>query len=429
MRPARLLYLSSSATDVMPTLADSNTSVVTFSWTSPNFAAVDSSTEKYVVELDSSGHNFMKPLQYTVTGSRSFSLSGSQLNNALVAWGFNFNTAYTVDVRVVASHSNNNEQSFSNVVSVKMTPYTVPFALQASTAGPLNITIQNKNDDIAMFNWQSPSFTNATYTYAIQYDTAGASFANAKTIVDSLADSSFSIKAIDLNNYAMTAGIPAGKQGVLDFRIVATINGKQQAYSNTKTITVTPNVLLAVLYVPGDYQGWSPSTAPVIASTDAISYDGYVNLTNTNGFKFTSEPDWDHTNYGDAGAGKLSTSGGNITVPSAGYYRVQANLSTLTWSATLTQWGIVGAATPKGWDASTPLSFDAATNTWVIQSVALKADAYKFRANDGWDINLGGDPAKLTYGGGNITVTEAGNYKVVLNLSNPAAYTCTLTKL
>ena len=53
----------------------------------------------------------------------------------------------------------------------------------------------------------------------------------------------------------------------------------------------------------------------------------------------------------------------------------------------------------------------------------------KFRANNGWDINLGGNLSGLTYGGDNISISEAGNYKIVLDLSNPLKYKATITKL
>ena len=426
--------LTSSSTAVAPAVADSSNAVVSFSWSDPAYAGVDSSTEKYVVELDSSGRNFMKAVQYTVTGSRNFSLTGNQLNNQLIAWGFPLNAATNVDVRVISSLPNNNQQLFSNTLTIAMTPYAVPFSLSASAAGPLEITIINKQNTIETFNWQIPSYQNATYTYELQYDSTGKNFANPKVVATGITDTTTSVLAGDLNTYASASGVAYGTQGSLDFRIMATVNGKQQIASSIQTVQVIPNdIAVSLLYVPGDYQGWSPSSAPPLASTDGLSFDGYVNMTSTNGFKLTSAPDWNHTNYGDGGgSGKLSADGsaGNLTVPAQGYYRLQANTGALTWSATLTNWGIIGAA-GNGWDdgKDVALTFDATTNTWVINSISLKADKFKFRANGKWDINLGGEPSKLTYGGADILVSEAGNYKVVLDLTNPAAYKYTLTKL
>ena len=104
-------------------------------------------------------------------------------------------------------------------------------------------------------------------------------------------------------------------------------------------------------------------------------------------------------------------------------------MTAMTWSATITNWGIIGDATPDSWDASTPMTYDAANNVWVINSIYLSAGSVKFRANDAWDLNLGGNLSALNYGGDNISISDAGNYKVVLDLSHPLKYTATFTKL
>ena len=49
--------LTSSKASVEPTLADSTSNVVTFSWTNPKYAT-DSNTYKFILEIDSSGRNF-----------------------------------------------------------------------------------------------------------------------------------------------------------------------------------------------------------------------------------------------------------------------------------------------------------------------------------------------------------------------------------
>jgi hypothetical protein len=199
---------------------------------------------------------------------------------------------------------------------------------------------------------------------------------------------------------------------------------------NLKVTTYLP---FMYLWVPGDYQGWNPSTAPQLGATvpDLLNYEGYVNVPAGGSFEFkmTNEPDWNHIAYG-GDATTLSTSGGNLKWPDgAGYYYVKANPTALTWSATKTTWAIIGDATPGGWGSDTPMTYDPVNNVWVINSVALSANSLKFRANNAWDINLGGNLNKLSYGGDNIPISSAGNYKIVLDLSHPLKYTATLTKL
>ena len=71
--------------------------------------------------------------------------------------------------------------------------------------------------------------------------------------------------------------------------------------------------------------------------------------------------------------------------------------------------------------------YNPATNVWTV-TTTLKADEFKFRANNGWDINLGGNMQDLSYGGDNIKVTEAGTYLVTLDLSDPTAYKASIVK-
>ena len=194
----------------------------------------------------------------------------------------------------------------------------------------------------------------------------------------------------------------------------------------TYKVTVLGNVS-PFLYVPGNHQGWAPATAPFVHSTDFMNYSGFVSLDGE--FKFTSEKSWDGVNYGTgAKDGALSTDGGAGNLKAEkGFYLLKANISSLTWSAVLIQtFGLIGSATDGGWDTSTPMTFDAAKSEYSI-TAALKDGELKFRANDVWDVNLGGDPEHLTFGGANIAV-KAGTYKITLSLSDAQKYTCTIAK-
>ena len=54
----------------------------------------------------------------------------------------------------------------------------------------------------------------------------------------------------------------------------------------------------------------------IASDTTNGSYQGYVDITTTNGFKFTNVPNWNGTSYGDVAtngeSGVLSTSGNNL---------------------------------------------------------------------------------------------------------------------
>ena len=187
------------------------------------------------------------------------------------------------------------------------------------------------------------------------------------------------------------------------------------------------------LYVPGGHQGWNPAEAPIIYSQNLDwRFDGYVYMEAGNEFKFTSNPDWNGTNYGSGGEGILSTDGGagNLTVSETGFYRLTADLSNEPYSykTTATNWGLIGDATAGGWDMSTDMILNTETGEWTVTTTLSGGKEFKFRANNGWDINLGGNMNNLTYGGDNIPVDSDGTYLITLKLGDASAYTCTVVK-
>ncbi len=196
------------------------------------------------------------------------------------------------------------------------------------------------------------------------------------------------------------------------------LNMMEYSYTVTALGNVSP-----YMYVPGNHQGWDPASAPSLYSTDFMSYSGFVALDGD--FKVTSQQNWDGPNYGAGDVdGTLSTDGGagNLNTE-AGFYLLKANTSDLTWSATeIETFGLIGSATQGGWDSSTSMTFDAENLEYTVTTTLVDGEM-KFRANDKWDVNLGGDMSNLTFSGDNIPVT-AGVYQITLSLSNPEKFTC-----
>lgn len=282
-------------------------------------------------------------------------------------------------------------------------------------------------------SWSSMDYTSPTQvSYAIQVVKTGNSF-DTPIVITTTSNTFATVTSADLNGAAVAAGLTPFTQGSLDVRIASTVAGTQEAYSNVINYLITPYTTeLPKLAVPGNHQGWSPSTAPLLRASafGATDYEGYVYL--DGGFKFigassTGTFNWGTNEYGDDGSfsGVLQPTGSNCTAV-AGYYKVKANTTTLTYSTELTNWGIVGAATPSGWGSSTQLTYNATTKKWE-GIMALTAGEFKFRANQAWAINFGGDPNAMTQDGANLSVAAAGTYKVELDLSNARKYTYTLT--
>ncbi|QJD77509.1 SusE domain-containing protein [Spirosoma rhododendri] len=311
-----------------------------------------------------------------------------------------------------------------------------------SNATSLSLSADQSTQNAVTFTWTPAQYGyQAATLYTVQLDKVGNNFA-APVEISAGNSTSAVVTVADLNQNLLRLGLPAGSAGQVEARVRAelVLNGTTAAttmptYSASTTLTGTPYLVVIYypsIYVPGAYQGWAPDQAPKLSSvTNNKIYEGYINFPGASEFKLTSVPAWSGTNYGAGAAGKLSAEGsaGNLSVTTPGYYLLKADLNALTYTLTPTTWSVIGAATPKGWDADTPLTYDATTGTWR-GTVALTKDVLKFRANGAWDINYGDTSADglLDLNGDNISVPSAGTYTVILDLSKPGNYTYRLIR-
>lgn len=187
-----------------------------------------------------------------------------------------------------------------------------------------------------------------------------------------------------------------------------------------------------VLYMAGDANGWSH--IDYLSGEDGVNYTGFMYL-NQNGFKFCSQQNWDGTNYGGAFFGQESD---NIIMDETeGYYKVDVDLSTKKYTLTpITTIGIIGDATVNGWSGDdinmnyVPYNKETKEGRyWEVKDITLKTGVIKFRANDDWKINWGGELDNLTSKGNpaNIAVEE-GKYDIKLYAWANGFAKCVMTK-
>lgn len=171
-----------------------------------------------------------------------------------------------------------------------------------------------------------------------------------------------------------------------------------------------------VLYMAGDANGWA--TNDYLAGEDGVHFTGFMYL-NQNGFKFCTQPEWKGTNYG--ANFDTAKDAANITMTEeASYYKVDVDLESKSYVLTpITTIGIIGSASPNGWDPDVDMTYvpyNAETKElgyWEAKNITLASGEIKFRANDDWAINWGGDVNALIQGGDNISV-DAGTYDIKL---------------
>lgn len=130
--------LSSDVSAIAPSATDSNSVVLNLDWTYPNFAS-DSATAKYIVQIDAAGNNFANASTKQVIGALGTSFTGKEFNDILLGFGYAFNVAYDLEIRVIASYANNNDQQISNILSVTGTAYKIPPKVELPSSGKLYI--------------------------------------------------------------------------------------------------------------------------------------------------------------------------------------------------------------------------------------------------------------------------------------------------
>lgn len=185
-----------------------------------------------------------------------------------------------------------------------------------------------------------------------------------------------------------------------------------------------------VLYMAGDANGWA--TNDYLAGEDGVHFTGFMYL-NQNGFKFCTQPEWKGTNYG--ADFNTAADAANITMTEeAGYYKVDVDLESKSYVLTpITTIGIIGSASPNGWDSDVDMTYvpynaeTKALGYWEAKDITLASGEIKFRANDDWAINWGGDVNALIQGGGNISV-DAGTYDIKLYAWANGYAKCVMTK-
>lgn len=187
----------------------------------------------------------------------------------------------------------------------------------------------------------------------------------------------------------------------------------------------------AYIYEVGNNNGWNDSACYPLAGLDYDGkYRGFAWLDGEFKFKPTNsgwDGDWEFAS-GDFSAGTLTDGGSNIPAPATpGFYMMEVDLGTMQYKNTpIETIGLIGSATAGGWDTSTPMTYNSADNSWNI-TADFTDGAFKFRANNGWDINWGGSTDDVRFNSGDIPVA-AGNYTIKLVVTADGMNTCTMTK-
>lgn len=319
-------------------------------------------------------------------------------------------------------------------------------------APPEGTVIELKKSDpteVFTFKWDKADYGySAAPFYSVQIDIDGGKFEKPVEVAVVNADK-LEITAQSFNDAVVNKlKLDADQTHKIVMRIVSYISEKvdspdsQKSYSAVVGYTVKTyldEIIYPSLGMPGNYQGWAPDNQLTRVWSIGFNdnYEGWLMMSDAAGveFKFTPGTNWDNAKGGPAvivnAKGEVIgtlAGGDNIKGVPNGYYKVNVDWKADKFLMSPVQdFGVVGDATPAGWGANTPLTYDNTLCVWSA-TVVMTDGEFKFRAGDDpdWKYNFGVDKGKFIAGGGNIAIT-AGTYKITLDL-NQALPTYTAVK-
>tara|TARA_B000000460_G_C21514628_1_gene392770 strand:+ start:303 stop:1445 length:1143 start_codon:yes stop_codon:yes gene_type:complete len=338
-----------------------------------------------------------------------------------------------------------------------------------STLETYNLMASSSDNLAERFVWNEVDFGVQT---PVNYEIQGATTESFETfsVIGVGTQTNLPVTVGNMLSLAREAGLdndpltPEPNTGMIYFRVRAYVGADAgnvvEQFSDALAISVTlpeaeeeEEIQLPQIFVVGNFLSaggygadWTPADAvPLAASAEGnTDYEGFVFVnSDTPELKFLPTNESFDGDYGDTGENNGDFSGTieqegevNAGTPdgTGGYYLINVDTEALTYAMTKTSWGIIGNATPTGWDSDTDMVYDPATKIWSLTLDLTEQEApdngIKFRANDAWDLNIGDNDADGTmeFGGQNIGIPEDGNYTITLDLSNPRQYKYSITK-
>jgi hypothetical protein len=293
--------------------------------------------------------------------------------------------------------------------------------------------------EVVVFNVNPADFgTNMEVTYTIQMDSPGNGFSNPADLGSSTS-TTIEVLASEINRRAISRGIVAGQSGAMEFRVRAspsrTLSALVGEPVSIEILTFSDAIAVRNLFLVGEAtaRGWdnnanNPALFRDPDNDDLFVYSGFFEA---GGFKILEALGTWQPQYGTNDGSTIAVNTGDgedpdvFNVPAAGYYTFTFDLSSETFTLeeiedvpdTFETVGIIGDATPEGWDASTAMNQLDFDNHIYYISATLEDGEMKFRADDDWAVNWGANSSIsgiAVQDGPNIPV-EAGTYKIWFN--------------
>ncbi len=210
---------------------------------------------------------------------------------------------------------------------------------------------------------------------------------------------------------------------------VIRFNDATKVYSVTSALTFESNV--ETLYLQGTFNNFQGGDHEFNLVDDNTWRIEEVLIDSDDQIRFAELPDGMAREWGDNdNDGIAEEFGAAIRVGSTlegkdrlAFYNLEFNDQTLAYKVEFNFFpsvGIIGSATPGGWDSDTDME-DNGDGTYFL-GIDLIVGEVKFRENDSWDVNWGGNTFPtgdaVPNSSDNIPIDTAGYYEITLDRNN-----------
>lgn len=320
-------------------------------------------------------------------------------------------------------------------------PEDVVAPVLEAVEGPIEITPSNMVNGVVAFTWSAADYGVPTQiNYSLEAATAAAPDTKV-TITSGITATSAEVDYETLNAILYNdLGLADGVAEDVNFSIGVKVGEYAKIYSNAVTVSckVTaaektyPTLTVAGSYA---YNNWTPGKGQFVFDFDGTDtkYSGVIDFgedVSALQFKFVGSK-WGENEFsvpsGEAQAAEaaelplVAGGGDNISAYTTHrYYSLTLDKGTpkVIKNFSFSSLGVIGDATPTGWDADTDMQFNADKQRFYVD-ITLIDGTIKFRVDDAWTLDWGGADGLLEKGGANIAVT-AGDYRIYVNLNDPA---------
>ena len=376
------------------------------------------------------------------SSTNSFAMSVSDLNTVIANANPSTINELPIYIRV------NGSGTYTNVAEYSITafPEEDP-TITEPMAGEAFVLSFDTEDEVAfMIVWDDLGYSEVGNTeYTVELALSGTDFVEPQ-LLGNVSTNSFEITQGDLNTILFSnMGLEAETAHDLDLRVtaVSTIEDTSiERVTELVTVSITPYPFFPYLYLVGDATtpGWNNNNnnTAVFRSQDTPNSYYYTGYFTPGGFKMLERlgewhPQWgDRNNSGTLGVSNPDSSNeaGTFNVSTAGYYTFTATSleegEAYTFepfdasnAPTYTTMGLIGDATPNGWDENNDTNFTQDPNNphlWYINGVTLtNGGSFLIRANDVWPGNDGAAVWRYTgseelYGTANLDNSGGDNF-------------------